>query len=519
MKKLIQGSTEFLSFLIIFIFTLPASFPLLHKGFFLSDDGEWMIVRLTAFFEAFRQGQFPVRYLLRLNQGYGYPLPDFAYPAFLYIGSVVHVFHIGFIDSVKIIIFLSLFLGSVFSYIFLRKRFDKISSLTGSFVYLYAPYHLFDLYRRGSVGELLSISIIPFVFLQIENKNKALTAIGIFLLILSHNIIALISVPALFLYQLFIYRKEVKKKIIDVFTPFILGAGLSAFFFIPSVYDLRYIVFQKTDIADWSHFFGNLQIVGASSVSILIIGSILYIKNKKDKQLLFFLLLGLIFLFMGTFVSTPVWKVIPSSFILFPFRFLSLLPISLAFISALAVYFFKTKLKIAIALVIAVVSLYSCTAYLNPTQYFPDRNDSFYATNQATTTASNEYMPRWVKERPLEMAKSKLEIQKGSPSLQNVSYKSERISFTTKSSDSSEVLVNTIYFPGWNATIDGTNSKINYDNKYGVMTVNIPAGIHNIVFKFSETTPRLFADLISVISFVVLVLIIALERKYGFRKN
>ena len=130
---------KFLNYLLVLLFSVPTLLPLFRPGFFLSDDGEWMIVRLGAFFEALRSGQIPVRFLINLNYNFGYPLSDFAYPGFLYIGSVFHVLGFGFIDSVKLIIASSLILGSVFTYLFLRKKFDNLPAIIGSFVYLYTP--------------------------------------------------------------------------------------------------------------------------------------------------------------------------------------------------------------------------------------------------------------------------------------------------------------------------------------------------------------------------------------------
>src|SRR5689334_11931970 len=92
----------------IVILTFPAVIGLFHPGFFVTDDGTWMVIRLSAFFEALRHGQFPTRLLPRLVSGYGYPVADFLYPLFLYLGSFIHVLGFSFVGSVKIIFGLSL---------------------------------------------------------------------------------------------------------------------------------------------------------------------------------------------------------------------------------------------------------------------------------------------------------------------------------------------------------------------------------------------------------------------------
>src|SRR3989344_7405737 len=181
-----------LIFLILLIFSIPSVIGLLHSGFPLTDDGNWMVIRLSSFYENLRDGQFPVRYLSRLNHGYGYPVSDFLYPGFLYIGSLIHILGFSFVNSVKIIFGLSLVFSAVFSFLWLRKLFDQFSSLVGALFYLYFPYHLYDVYKRGSIGEVLSLAVLPFVLWSIENKNIFLTSSGISLLIISHNTLALL---------------------------------------------------------------------------------------------------------------------------------------------------------------------------------------------------------------------------------------------------------------------------------------------------------------------------------------
>src|SRR5690348_11373513 len=101
-----KKSTLFFTILVC-VLIIPAIFSLFHGGFFQTDDGTWMVIRFSAFYEALRSGQFPVRFLPRLNFGYGYPVADFLYPLFMYIGLPIHVVGFGFVNTIKIIFGLS----------------------------------------------------------------------------------------------------------------------------------------------------------------------------------------------------------------------------------------------------------------------------------------------------------------------------------------------------------------------------------------------------------------------------
>ena len=79
---------------------IPVILPYLSSGYFPTHDGEWAVVRAGEMFREIRDMQFPPRYSTVLNFGYGYPLFNFAYPFPYYVSTFLHVFQIGFIDSI-----------------------------------------------------------------------------------------------------------------------------------------------------------------------------------------------------------------------------------------------------------------------------------------------------------------------------------------------------------------------------------------------------------------------------------
>src|SRR5476651_2230152 len=137
---------DLLIILLLLVLSIPAILPLFHHGFFQTDDGEWMIIRLSAFYQALHAGQFPVRFLQRLNFGYGYPVAEFLYPGSFYLGTFLHIIRFGFVNSIKGVIGLSFFGSVIFTYFWLKKMFSNFASLIGAVFALYLPYHLYDVY-------------------------------------------------------------------------------------------------------------------------------------------------------------------------------------------------------------------------------------------------------------------------------------------------------------------------------------------------------------------------------------
>jgi len=505
---------NFLYIVLIILISIPAIIPLFNKGFFVTDDAEWMIIRFSAFHQALRDGQFPVRFLGRLNQEYGYPVANFLYPGFMYFTESIHVIGYGFIDSIKILLVLSMILSGVFTYLWLKKFFDKVASLVGALFYIYTPYHLYDLYKRGSVGEILALAIVPFIFWQLERKNILWSAIGIGALIISHNTLAVLFLGLIICYLAldFVIAKnnEQKKLLVNYLAILLLGIGTSAFFWLPAIYELQYTVFAKTTVSNWREYFAPISLIGHSTFIVLILIIFNFLTKriilKKHRLTVLLFLICIASIFFSTSASYQLWNILPINFIQFPFRILSLVILCTAFLSAVSISVLKGKFKFITAVALIIILIFSASPFLNPTIHF-DKEDGYYSTNMATTTVQDEYMPLWVKQKPLQRPEKKVETINGEGSIENVNYNSKQISFAVNLKKDTIIQVNTIYWPGWSAFVDGKKVDIRYNNPGGVMQLSIPPRNHNVILMFEETPMRLFADTISLLSLLILIFI------------
>lgn len=503
--------TVFVLFFIV-ILSLPSIWFLLKPGFFQSDDGEWMIIRFSAFYQALADGQFPVRFLSRLNHEYGYPVANFLYPGFMYLGVPIKLLGFGFVDTIKIILGISMIASAIFAYLWLLRFFPILQASMGALVYLYSPYHLYDLTKRGSVGEILALAVAPFVFWQIERKSFFWTSLGITLLILSHNTLALLFLPIVILYMV-LRQGFTKIKIYQYIGILVLGLLVSAFFWIPALYDLQYTKFSETSVSDWSKYFVDTQLIGLSIIFVLLVSFMSLLKDKsflKYKLAVAFLALGFGSLLLAMPVTSLVWKVLPVSFVQFPFRLLSITILSTSFLSALFLSKFSGKIIGVFALFFLISTFYSASSFLNPTQTF-DKGEGYYATNMDTTTVKNEYMPKWVKRIPTERAVKKVESSIGK--LSNVEVRTNRIIFYTEANNTMLVGVHRVYFPGWTTKVDGKETSISYNNEGGLINLNVPAGRHVVEVAFLETPVRLASDIVSIVGFGLLLLYTFKNRK------
>ena len=502
-------------FLLLLTLILPVVLPLLQKGMFVSDDGEWMIIRFSAFHQALRDGQFPVRWLGRLNHEYGYPVANFLYPGFMYLAEVPKVLGFGFVDSIKIILGLSLLSSGVFTYLWLKKIFSDWPALLGALFYLYAPYHLWDVYKRGSVGEILALAVVPFVFWMMERGKWVLSSLGIGLLILSHNTLAVLFFPIIVIYALL--RKSFTTY--SLLLTIIFGLGLSAVFWIPAIFDLRYTQFFQTKISDYKDFFANPSLLGWPIIIIFFLSVFSLIShNHTDNQRRissFFLVIGLVTAFLSLSQSSLFWQLIPTNFIQFPFRLLSIVILSGAYLLSWILCQVSGKKRWLAIIVFGGIIIISVQPYIKPIG-FTNKGDGFYSTNEDTTTVKNEYMPIWVKNIPQERAKNKVEVLTGSGEINLLSSANGKIVFQTLSITPIQVRTNTIYFPGWQAEIDGKKTPILFDNPEGLMVISAPPGTHEVKLLWKETPVRKVSDLVSILTLVGLIIGFILKRKFSY---
>lgn len=507
---------------LLFLLSIIAVWPFLKTGFFSTHDGDWMVIRFSAFHQTLAAGQFPTRFVDRLNNNYGYPVTNFLYPLPFYAAEIPKVLKFGFVDSIKIVFVLSTLASVLAMYWALRQRFDSLASFVGATIYLYTPYRFVDLYVRGSLGECLAFVFPPICIGAIykisrgDKKYLPVLAISTALLILSHNVVAFMFLPLIMLFILFMPNDK-KKMIVFLF----LGILTSAFFALPALYDLQYVRLSQIKVSEISNYLvspykiifpswgfdpnpnshGGMSIqFGIVSIAIFLAAAyLLLIGKKRDFKLTSLLIIYVTIFFLMTVYSAPVWQKIPYiDVIQFPWRLLALIVFISAFLAAFIVDFAKKKKLIATLIISG--SIISTLPYTLPhnTNNLPD---TYYSTNESTTTVRDEYLPIWVKAKN-QRAGEKVQITPRAR-LENLQVFPARYSFSIKTPESSTVLVNTIYFPGWQVSANGANVPINYHNPQGLITFKLPKGESKVIINYGKTPVHLLSEIISLVGLIV----------------
>lgn len=577
------------SLVIIFLLSALAAVPLLVPGLHQIHDDQ-QIARLFLFDQALKAGQFPLRWVDGLGFGFGYPIFVF-YPPLVYIvGELFHLIGFGFIDAIKLTFFTSIFLSGIAMYIFAKDVWGKSPAVVAAAFYIFVPYRALDIYVRGALAEAFSFVWLPLILwsfyklietekpkydfislrervsiaseLKLSETRRTiyiyLSAIFLALLMITHNLIFLPFMLLLAPYLLFlIYKSNDRKKLIVSFKLSVLLAfALSAFFWIPALFEKKFTIVDDLllvnlanykihfvylqQLWNWNWGFGGSAEGLADGISfrigklniLLALSSILLAaltsaRNKLNSKLtITFAFLFALSAFMTTSYSKPIWDLItPLQYLQFPWRYLTFTALFSSILAGSFIYYLKLPVLKLIAALSVVVVLVSLNLKLFKPQSYRDNLTDEIATSNETinwdiSMSSFEYSPKGVaiKESSLgtnviDVSEEDIPISKvnstNNIAISNIVQKPHKLTFTADANEPSMLTVNTYNFPGWTAKIDGQQTIILSNNKFKLITLNLPKGVHDVKIEFKDTAVRKTANVISFVSIIIITLFLA----------
>lgn len=559
---------KLLPFFLLLFLSFWAVFPLFHSGFFPMHDDE-QIARLFELNQTLSAGQFPPRWIDGLGFGFGYPFYNFYPPFVYYFGEIFHLLGISLINSTKIVMGLGFLLSGLFSYLLAKEFFGKSGGLVTAVFYLYAPYHSLDLYVRGALAEFYAFVFLPAVlwstFKLIKERNRNWLVINscfLSLLLLSHNLIALIFLPFYFAFAgfLVLQKKDKKKIILSFLCSFMLFLGLSAYFWLPALLERQYTLVDQIltgELASYKlHFVYLRQFisspwgyggsiyglndgisfeVGKLHLLLSFLGGIfgLYLLWKKRENGLLFTFFFFLFsfsIFMASFYSQFIWdKLPPLWYVQFPWRFLVFTALFASLLAGgLASYVSKIRQPftkwLMLAFLIAFVVLLN-RDYFRPARYL-EVTDKDYTTkeelNWRVSKMSFEYVPKGIATVLSDIQTTQVDIKREEIPINSfvsdgrLQVKEKQILPHEKKyevfGEGGKLTVNTYNFPGWEVKIDGQKTKIDDNNKFKLITVDVSKGSHLVEVVFNDTPLRTLGNFASVISFFSMIMLLFLPK-------
>lgn len=259
MKKLLRSPGLYLSLLL----TLFALAPFWHPGYFwAANDARHDVFFIQQYHLSWQENVLYPRWSPDWAFGYGYPFFNLVAPGATFVGTLLyHVLPITLENAVEGTFMISLLLSAAGMWLFVRDWADERAALLAALVYVYAPYHLLDVYARAAMGESFALALLPFALWRLRRLVRQPSASGMVWLALSyaaihltHNFIALLSTGLLAVYALALawqatpsslaWRGRLAnavRRLVPAGLGLGLGLGIAAFFVFPALLEFKYV--------------------------------------------------------------------------------------------------------------------------------------------------------------------------------------------------------------------------------------------------------------------------------------
>jgi 6-pyruvoyl-tetrahydropterin synthase related domain len=391
--------------------------------------------------------------------------------------------------------------------------------------------------------------------------DAARAAAAIALLCLSHNISALIGAPILIIWAILIRDKATWKKLFVaiglglLMSSFFWAPALYETKYLNAAANLtqgdyhysRHFVSIKA-LFDTAWGFGSPMNPDGDGMSrqVGILHWILFLPalawfvlsgrrwDLRKRGATAFLLIGAIGLFFTLNISKPLWDILPLlPFVQFPFRFLMIATLGFTGAAGALIVLVGGRFGprwgwgAAMAVILSAVVIYGPYAqarYLlhdksNPNRILKvsrKRAKEALATGMAIeahelltpkvlrefreskTTAMDDYLPKWVMEKPAFYYAEKFEVIAGDAKIRLKQDKDFMSRVHIEAQEPSQILAHTFYFPGWTAWKKGTALPLEARENTGEIVITVPPGDYEMILSFEDTPIRIFAKFISI---------------------
>lgn len=534
-----------------------AGSPLFGDGWFNSHDIYAHNYRIYATLQEMRGGDFYPRWLSLALHGKGLPDLNFYSPAFYLWIAGLRLLGTPLGLALKGTCLALFFLGGLGTYIWVRNHAGKSGGIVAATLYLFVPYHFLDLYVRGALPEFAALALLPWLFFAIDlSFSPAVAARGIAMtagvsamLVLTHHLSAIIIAPFVVLY--YSWKTLVEKRDPHILWLSVLGPaggiGLSAFYWLPVVMELRYLKYFDDPLSVFDHFvnpsqwfdlawkFGgsipgqddeiSFQIGLVLSCAIAVGVAMIPFTEKHLRRFgLFILSLGLFGLLLTSSYTVLLYKLAyPLQLVQFPWRFIG--PATL-FLAAFCGMIIANRLLnrpwcryMVLCLVFTASIIFSMDQRSVTSRFNIDVDKSMekYISLGGDHFAS-EFLPKWATFDPDQKLESIPLIVGGHGTIAELTVGNAVMSFVLTAEQPTYVIIPWFYFPGWALTVDDRPATIQVDQT-GFVAFSTPAGVYRIQLRFGTTWPRIIGWMTAAVTSLALAALLFKNGKISERKH
>ncbi len=431
------GSKQFWLLTLLSVFALG---PLAAPGYFWgAHDARHSVYFLFEFNRAIADQWWP-RWMPDFTFGYGYPFFNINSPLAYFIGVGFLRLGLDYVDATKVVFALAILLSGWAMFGFVRSRLNANAALIAGLVYVYAPYHLVDVYVRAALAETVALVCLPlclWAFAEAIERPRAAAVVAAALsyggLMLAHSGVALLFSLLLAPYMavLVLARMHQDQPLNQLtrysLAPLVahlihrslapllalaLGIASSAIFLLPSLLELNFVrvdqyttgTRERLNYYDFHNHFAyffqlfsprwgfGLSVPGpddtmsfqlGAAATVLALVSLIVVARRGAPwrpALVFFQIATVVLVLMTLPLSVAVWEKLPLvAWAQFPWRFLALAALTMAPLAGSALASDRARAPGLPVLALAALVLLSSYPYVTAEIVEPEEGPVSYA--------------------------------------------------------------------------------------------------------------------------------------------
>lgn len=514
----------------------------LHPG----QDFYFHYRRLQALMDGIKTSPYLIYLDYGAMDGYGYFAkafyPDFVLIPFALVGNLTSIEF-----AYQFMIFTMTVLCGIFTYVAVNKVYkNSFTASISALLYTFAVYRLLDIYHRAAIGEALTFTFLPLVFLGLyhiikgDYKKWYILTIGFSLMIFTHLISSVLMVIVAIIILL-IYCKSLVKEPKRFYYLLLSGVAtlfIVSYYFLPMIeqmasnsfyYESRNLMSKTQDAAlkmnwiIWGFFSGIIhpkQIfipgTGLLLTGVICLRLFVYGKYKELRSADLLAILGIAFVLASS--SLFPWSIFPFNklnFIQLPWR---LFEFSTFFFAVAGGYYlsqaFNSKKRLAVAgfLVVSMTVLIMA----NDGKLYDDVRSSRPITQIATLEndyhlGGFEYVPDKVPS-PEFIAQRGDSIEKKHENTKVTFSKNGAFTVLDVITTESEILeLPLLYYKGYTAICNDKKLSVS-ESQYGLVQISIDRS-GSVKVYYGGTIVQKVSWYISIVSIFALCIYIFLQKK------
>ncbi len=569
------------AFALLLILTAVVVPPYAIRGLPSGHDVRHHLVWADAFLRQLASGELYPRWLAHLGETLGGSPTFFLYPPLPFFAS--SAFGILPLDPSRQVLagaILSIWIGVIGTFLWLRNRFDARAAAVGSALYLLLPYHLMvDFATRTAYAELWALACLPWVLSSVDaavdSRLRALClgALTTGLLLLSHPPTSVTFLPMALAYSIYVaLEARSAGPILVSIASWCLGGGLAAVYLLPALTHGGFVQQQFMFTEHW--YYGNwfffsppltvdvpappflvavrralggdhrgffkifITAVTTAQIVLCWLGvaalRLFYNERKESTQLKLAVAIAGVasaYYLLNLRASEFLWASLPLlAHIQFPWRVNAELLLCGAMIGACLTSAISNRPRNGRGRIIAWVAVIGGAGLLvanmeNSLHYAPVKQEEMTDVLRNYVSPLEYVAPHRASPAALFRDGAQTAFVSGAGNATVAEWAARRIEIDVVAERPGTLAIAEQFYPGWSAVITPAGAQVTVDRlavEYGILAVDVPAGRSRIALRLGWTPNERLGWQVSAVSGLILILMLGadwLTRHYSRRHS